>query len=202
MVRTSGRRLNEMLLPLGRRAAWRLLGAGFLVGVICWYFGLDAWRAILSGCSVTAAGWVLSSGSSAPDSRHLGWRSGRRARQRGSRSDVASLSSSLHAGWGYVDPVAQERLQSLARRQLLLVEGLDLDRADQRSAIERRIGAESYGVLTGGQGRMPTLRELISCLDALDATDSTHNPAPQPRARRWGPLPTIPFSLGRARERG
>ncbi|MGH2861939.1 MAG: hypothetical protein ACRDLT_10610 [Solirubrobacteraceae bacterium] len=181
-----------MLLLLNCRAAVRLVGAGVLIGVVCWFFGLDAWRASLSGCSVTVAGLVLLSGSSDPDSRDLGWRRSGRARQRGSRSDVASLSSLLHPGWGYVDVVAFERLQSLVRRRLLL-EGLDLDQADQRSAIERRIGPETYGVLAGRQGRVPTLRALISCLDALDETDSTHYPAPQPRARPWGPAAGDPI---------
>lgn len=187
-----------MLLPLSRRAAGTLVGAGFLAGVFCWFFGLDAWRASLSGCSVAAAGWVLLSASSGPSSRHLGWRSGMRARQRGSRSDVAILSRSLRVGWGYVDPDAKERLQSVARLHLLLAEGLDLDRAGQRSEIERRIGAEAYGMLTGRQSRMPTLQEVVSCLDALD---SNHYPAPLTRVRRWGPLPAIPVSLRRTSER-
>jgi hypothetical protein len=198
-VRSPLRRAEGMLPRFRRRTACRLLAAGFLTGVSCWFFGLDAWRAILSGCSVTAAGLVLSLRSVVPEPRHLAWTPGAPARQRGSRSDVANLSRSLHSGWGYVDLDAQERLQSLVRRRLLLDDGLDLDRADQRSAIERRIGAKSYRLLTQRQDGVPTLRGLISCLDALEATDSAHYSPPRPRLR--DELPTILFSLRRKHAR-
>ena len=193
------RRLKEMLHLPGRRATIEILGAAFLIAAICWYFGVDAWHAILLGCAITVTALAVLVGSSAPDALELSWRPGKRARREGSRSDVANLSGSLRSGWGYVGLTAERKLQQIARRRLAL-EGLDLGNADHRSAIEQRIGAASYRVLVRPHGRLPRLRGLVSCLDALDAIDSTHYPAPPPRPRRWD-LPRIPFSLGRARER-
>lgn len=175
--------LNEMLDRHSRRETGRILGAGFLIAAICWYFGVDLWHAILLGCAITVASLVLVVGASARDARNRGWRPGKRARRAGSRSDVANLSSSLRGGWGYVGLTAEEQLQQIARRRLAL-EGFDLDNAEHRSAIERRIGAEAYRALVSSQGRVPKLRALLDCLDALDAIDEAHYPAPRPRARR------------------
>ena len=197
MMRNPG--LIEMLHLPSRREMIEIFGAGFLIAVLCWYFGVDAWHAILLGCAITVTALALLVGSSAPDALDLSWRPGKRASREGSRSDVANLSSSLRSGWGFVGLTAERQLQQIARRRLA-VEGLDLRNADHRSAIEQRIGAPAYRVLVSPAGRLPRLRSLISCLDALDAIDSTHYPAPQQRARRWD-LPGIPFSPGRARER-
>jgi hypothetical protein len=193
------RQLIGMLHLPSRRETIEILGAGLLIAVLCWYFGVDAWHAILLGCAITVTALALLVGSSAPDALDLSWRPGKHARREGSRSDVANLSSSLRSGWGFVGLTAERQLQQIARRRLAL-EGLDLKNADHRSAIEQRIGTRAYRVLVSPAGRLPSLRALLNCLDALDAIDSTHYPAPQPRARRWD-LPGIPFSLGRARER-
>jgi hypothetical protein len=182
-----------------RRKTIEILGAGFLIALLCWYFGVDAWHAILLGCAITVTALALLVASSAPDALDLSWRPGKRASREGSRSDIASLSSSLRSGWGFVGLTAELRLQQIARRRLAL-EGLDLKNAEHRSAIEQHIGTPAYRVLVRPGGRLPRLRALLSCLDALDAIDPTNYPAPQPRARRWD-LPGIPFSLGRARER-
>ncbi len=189
-------RLNEVLHLPSRRETRKILGAGFLIAVICWYFGVDVWHAILLGCAITVIALALSVGYAAPNARDLSWRGGRHARREGSRSEIADLSASLRGGWGYVGLTAQERLRQIARRRLAL-EGLDLGNAEHRSAIERRIGAGAYRVLVSSQGRVPRLRALLNCLDALD---SIHYPAPQPRARRWD-LPGIPLHLGRTHER-
>lgn len=192
-------RLIQLLHLPSRRETIEILGAGFLITVICWYFGVDAWHAILLGCAITVTALALLAGSTAPDALEVSWRPGKRASREGSRSDVASLSSSLRSGWGFVGLTAELRLQQIARRRLAL-EGLDLNNAEHRSAIEQLIGASAYRVLVRPGGRLPSLRALLSCLNALDAIDSTNYQAPQRRARRWD-LPGIPFSLGRARER-
>jgi hypothetical protein len=193
------RRLNEMLQLPSRRETAEILGCAFVAAAICWYFGVDVWHAILLGCAITVTALAVLIGSAAPDALDLSWRPGKRSQREGSRSDVANLSRSLRSGWGYVGLTAERQLQQIARRRLAL-EGLDLGNADHRPAIEQRIGAASYRVLVRPHGRMPTLRALISCLDALDALDSTHYPVPPPRSRRWD-LSRIPSSLGRARER-
>lgn len=188
-----------MLHLPSRRETGKILGAGCLIALICWYFGVDIWHAILLGCAITVIALALVVGSSAPDARDLSWHPGERERREGSRSDVANLASSLRGGWGFVGLTAERQLQQIARRRLAL-EGLDLDNAAHRPAIERRIGARTYRLLVRSKRRVPTLRALVRCLDTLDAIDSTHYPAPQPRARRRDP-PRIPFSLGRPRAR-
>jgi hypothetical protein len=179
-----------------RRQATQILGAAFLLAVICFYFGVDAWHAILLGCAITVTGFALHVGSMASDARDLSWRPGNRSSRAGSRNEVANLSRSLRAGWGFVGLTAERRLNEIARRRLAL-EGLDLRNPEHQPAIELLIGGAAYRVLRSRQGRVPSLRALTYTLDMLDAIDSTHYPVPQPRARRWGPLPAIPFSLGR-----
>jgi hypothetical protein len=192
--------LNQMLQLPSRREAIQTLVAGVLITVICWYFGVDAWHSILLGCAVTVISLALLVGSSAPDARDLSWRPGKRAGREGSRNDVSSLSRSLRADWGFIGLTAERRLVVIACRRLAL-EGLDLHNPAHQAAIERRIGAPGYRTLVHRRGgRLPRLRALLNCLDTLDAIDSTHYPAPQPRSRRWD-LNAIPFSLGRARER-
>jgi hypothetical protein len=195
-----GRSLNQMLHAPTRREATQALLAGLAIAAFCWYLGVNAWHSILLGCAITVTALALLVGGSAPDARDLSWRPGKRASREGSRSDIASLSASLRSGWGFVGLSAERRLQQIARRRLAL-EGLDLKNAEHRSAIEQHIGTPAYRVLVRPGGRLPRLRALLSCLDALDAIDPTNYPAPQPRARRWGPLSAIPSSLGRARER-
>jgi len=182
-----------------RRETIRTLCAGVLIAAICWYFGVDVWHAILLGCAITVIALAAVAGTSAPDARDLSWRPGKRTRDDGSRNDVASLSSSLHAGWGLVGLTAERRFHEVARRRLAL-DGLDLQNADHRLAIERRIGGRAYRILVRGQRRRLRLRTLRYSLDMLDAIDSNHYPTPQPRSQGWDPQ-SILSSLGRARER-
>ena len=110
------RRLIEMLHLPSRREMIEIFGAGFLIAVLCWYFGVDAWHAILLGCAITVTALAVLVGSSAPDALELSWRPGKRASREGSRSDVANLSSSLRSGWGFVGLTAERQLQQIARR--------------------------------------------------------------------------------------
>ena len=193
------RTLTEMLRLPTRREAIRTLCAGVLLAAICWYFGVDVWHAILLGCAITVTALAVFAGTSAPDARDLSWRPGKRVRNDGSRNDVASLSSSLHAGWGVVGLTAERRLHEIARRRLAL-DGLDLQNVDHRLAIERRIGGRACQILVRGQSRRLRLRTLRYSLDMLDAIDSNHYPTPQPRSQGWDPQ-SILSSLWRARER-
>lgn len=193
------RELRQKLRLPNRREAARTLGAGLLLALVCWYFGVDVWHSILLGCAITVSALALLIGAGAPDARDPNWRPGRRASREGSRSDVANLSGSLRSGWGFVGLTAQRQLMQIARRRLAL-EGLDLGNAEHRPAIERRIGPRAYRVLVSRPDKMPSLRSLLYCLDVLDALDSTHYPARQPRSRRWDPR-AIPLRLGRARDR-
>jgi hypothetical protein len=166
-----GQRPNETPHLPHRRAVREILGPGVLIAVICWYFGVDVWHAVLLGCAIPVIALALLVGSMARDARDLSWRPGNRGHREGSRTDVANLSSSLRGGWGFVGLTADRQLQQIAQRRLA-IEGLDLNNVEHQSAIERRIGAEAYGVLVSSQGRVPTLGALVNCLDALDAIDS------------------------------
>jgi hypothetical protein len=193
------RRLGEFVQPPTRRDLTLTLAAGAAIALICWYFGVDAWHAILLGCAITVTALACLVGSTVPDALDLNWRPGRRTSREGSRNDIASLARGLRSGWGFVGLTAALRLQVIARRRLSL-EGLDLNNPQHQAAIERLIGRPAYRVLMTRNGRLPTLRGLIHCLDMLDAVDPTHYPPPQPSSRRWG-RDAIRFSLRRARER-
>lgn len=194
------RALRAMLRMPSRREAIQTLAAALVIALICWYFGVDVWHSILLGCAITVIGLACLAAGEAPDARDLGWLPGKRERKAGSRNDVANLSASLRASWGYVGMTAEGRLKQIARRRLAL-EGLDLRNPDDRLAIEQRIGSTAYRALVHRRGtRRLSLRTLVCCLDMLDAIDSTHYPAPPARSRRPY-LYGIRLSLGRARER-
>jgi hypothetical protein len=192
-------RLSEFVHLPTRRQLRLTLGAAAATALICWYFGVDAWHSILLGCAITVTALACVAGSDAPDAHELKWHPGRRSSREGSRNEIVNLSRGLRSGWGFVGLTAERRLRVIARRRLAL-EGLDLSDPQQRPAIEQLIGRQAYRVLSTNSGRLPTLRALLHCLDALDAIDSTHYPPPQPRSRRWG-RGAIPLSLRRARDR-
>ncbi|MGH2873020.1 MAG: hypothetical protein ACRDL5_11240 [Solirubrobacteraceae bacterium] len=183
-----GRRsLAGMLHLLGRGDAIRAGCIAALIAAICWYFGADVWHAILLGCAITVAAIAANSaGLSVPQPGALGWRPSGPARRAGARDEVATLSGSLRAGWGYVGLTAERRLSQIARRRMAL-EGLDLRNPEHRLAIERRIGEPAYRSLVNNGSRRLRLRTVVYCLDALDAVDASHYPAPQPRSLRRGP---------------
>jgi hypothetical protein len=176
------RRTATDLLRLTRREAIRIVAGAVLTAAICWYFGVDVLHAILLGCAITVLGLAVGVASAAPEARDLSWIGGARSRREGSRNDVSSLSSSLHVGWGLVGLTAERQLHQLARRRLAL-EGLDLQNADHRAAIESRIGTRAYRALVLERRRQLRLRTLMHCLQVLDALNPTYYPAPQHRLR-------------------
>ncbi len=167
--------LTAKLRVPSRRETLQAIGTAFAIAAICWYFGADAWHAILLGCAITVVMLALAVASDAPIADR---RSSERGRKRpdGSRSDVAMLSGSLHVGWGTVGLPAESRLHRIAVRRLAL-EGLYLDNPAHREPIERRIGTRAYRSLTRTSGRGMRLRTLIYCLDVLDTlSDPNYHP--------------------------
>lgn len=188
-----------MLHLPSRLEACLTVAAGVLIAVLCWYFGVDVWHSLLLGCAITVTALACRAAGLAPDARELSWRPGAEENRVGSRNDVASLASSLRAHWTHIGLTAEGRLNELARRRLALEE-LDLRNPGDGPAIERRIGTTAYRILARRRRARISLRTLTHTLDALDAIDSTHYPAPSAGSRRPF-LDAVRFSLGRARER-
>jgi hypothetical protein len=176
--------LSEIVRVPRPRETIRVLGIAVLVAAICWYLGANVWHSILLGSAITVA-WIAGvAGTAYPEIRDLGWRHGDRAVNKGSRNDVATLAWSLRNAWGYVGRAAEWRMREVARHRLAL-EGLNLNDPADGPAIERRIGRPVYKVLMRNiQKRRLRRRELLHCLDALDALNPSHYPSPQPRPRR------------------
>ena len=177
------RTLTEMLRLPTRREAIRTLCAGVLIAAICWYFGVDVWHAILLGCAMTVTALAVFAGTSAPDARDLSWRPGKRVRNDGSRNDVASLSSSLHAGWGVVGLTAERRLHEIARRRLAL-DGLDLQNVDDRA---RDRASDRWAGLPDPRARSEPATETANA-QVLPRHARRH---------RLQPLPDAPATLAR-----
>lgn len=194
-----GARTGRWSLP-SRRTSARILLTAALLGLICWYFGLDAWHSVLLGCAIVVAALAINFAASAADATvHIGWRPRERLGNDGSRKDVSSLSWSLRGGWGLVGPTAELRVRHIARHRLAL-EGLDLRNPAHRDAIERRIGTRLYRVLKPGSTRRLRTRTLVRCMDALDNLNTTYYPpptsrrSPPPPRRRPQATRTVPTS--------
>jgi hypothetical protein len=193
-----GKHVLRQLVRLPTRGETiRGVGTAILVALICWYFGVNVWHAILLGCASTVASFAVLKG--APDQafRDVSWRHRSRS-SRGSRNDVSTLAHSLRSGWEPIGLTAERRLRQIARHRLAL-EGLDLRNEDHREAIERRIGRRASRILLDS-GKRPRLGSLVHCLDALDMLDLDHYAPPEPRSR-WRVAHLIPSNLRRTRER-
>jgi hypothetical protein len=156
--------LATFIRPPERRLTITILVVALVVAVICWYFGADAWHALLLGGGITTVGLIgmLAMTIQVGDSP---WRNRGSSNQAGSRSDVAELSWSLRGGSGNA---VVWRVRRIARQRLARYQ-LDLDNKADRPRIEQLIGRRAYLALAGGKRRPARLRTLYSCLDALDA---------------------------------
>jgi hypothetical protein len=161
--------------PAWRRPlARRVIGAGLLTALVCWYLGADLWQAILVGtvAAVTAAALAIGA---ALEVAEIRWRSGDRIGREGSRSDISVLSWGLRGSWGRVDPRVVTRVREIARMRLSSRD-LDLNSEADRPEIERLIGRRAYLTLAAGGRRPPRLRALLTCLDVLDSLATKETP--------------------------
>lgn len=186
-----------MLVRLPDRVATiRVIVAAVALSALCWYFGAGVWEAVMLGCLVTLVAVTVLVGT-APEIRETRWSGSDRGINRGSRSEVSTLSFRLRGGWGRIDLSVQRQARDIARRRLAFY-GLDLHNVDHRARIEQLIGPASYGFLVRERRGAPSMRALLACLDALDAIDPMHYAPPEPRQARRFPLRLGPR---RARER-
>lgn len=135
-----------------------------IVGVTLWFFGADLLPA-LSAAVILAGSGILAL--AVPDSVTPEWRD-EALFVEGTRHDVERLSWSLHSRGGFVRETAVNRVDAIARRELIR-NGLDLDRASDQRAISALIGRQAYSVLDPTRSDPVTLRRLTRCLDAIDS---------------------------------
>jgi hypothetical protein len=142
------------------------MAEGAIVTLICWYFGLDAWRAVTFGAVAGSASLFYAAW---PNLREVQWHDARPARV-GARHDISWLAASLRPRYGRVGEGAVRALRALATHRLA-VRHLDLTKPDDQSEIERLIGRHAYAALRPQRRWKPTYRSVVRCLDALDGLD-------------------------------
>ena len=156
----------------GRRVPPSAVLLAVAVGLVCFYLGADLWRSLLLGVAITvvvAAGSLGLALGLEPETEHTRWRGERVGRLRGTRTDVASLSSGLAERWGRAN-LANGRIAQIARQRVALHD-LDLHRPGDRAAIEQLVGRRTYRLLVAGGRRGLRLRSFVHVLDTLDALD-------------------------------
>jgi hypothetical protein len=169
------RRLRTLVHVPDRATIARTSVLALMAAAVCWYFGATVWESLMLGCAITIV-LLVARLATVPEVRDLRWHGTARAGTRGSRADVSTLAFRLRGSWGRIDYSVQRRARAIARRRLSF-EGLDLQNADHRPAIERLIGSDSYDFLVRTQNAPPKLRELLHCLDVLDTLDPAFDPA-------------------------
>lgn len=157
------------------RRAWRPVASALLIALVCWYFGVDVWHALLLGAAVTVIVLAAGAASSASDAALPSWRPSERRGAGGSRGDVEAMAWSLRGSWGRIGLTAERELRRVARRRLAL-EGLDLANPAHRGEIQALVGEQVYRVLTRERWGRVSLRTLERTLDALDRVNSNYYP--------------------------
>ncbi|MDQ1571151.1 MAG: hypothetical protein QOF79_1825 [Actinomycetota bacterium] len=158
-----------------KRFIWLGVGAAAL-GVVFWFFGLDAVSSAVISLAVVAIGatWM-----SFPDRRpSVQWPPGPALSLDGARRETAQLSWALSTRRGMTGEtvvsetvVARIRTIAIAR---LLTRQLDLENPQHRAAIVALIGRDTFEVVSHERARPATLSAVLRSLDALDALDTRH----------------------------
>jgi hypothetical protein len=158
-----------------KRFIWLGVGAAAL-GVVCWFFGLDAVASAVISLAVVAIGatWM-----SFPDRRpSVQWPPGPALSLDGARRETAQLSWALStrtgmAGETVVSETVVARIRTIAIARLLARQ-LDLENPQHRAAIIALIGRATFEVVSHERSRPATLSAVLRSLDALDALDTRH----------------------------
>jgi hypothetical protein len=173
---------RRLLRPPMRRAACKVLVVALLLSAICWYFGADVAHSILIGTALTTLGVLSRVGTANPGLTDTNWRGGDLPNWEGARGDIAGLSSSLRGSYGRVTDHAMSRVKGIAR-QRLAQSGLDLLDPADRPRIEQLIGTGAYAILVWRGRNPPRLRQLVHCVDVLEALGPAQ-PVASPSSRR------------------
>jgi hypothetical protein len=160
---------------MGSREARRAVLAALLIAAVCWYFGVDAWHALLLGAAVTVIVVAAGAAGAASDAALPSWLGSGRPGADGSRNEVETIAWSLRGSWGRIGLTAERELRRIARRRLAL-EGLDLANPAHREAIQALVGAPVYRILTRERWGRVSLRTLTRTLDALDRVNANYYP--------------------------
>ncbi|GAB3612695.1 hypothetical protein [Humibacter ginsengisoli] len=140
------------------------VAAGVVASVVLWFFGVDLGFACAIGFLTIAIGlaWAAYSGPSA-----VRWPFERPTPRPGTRSDVSRLAWGFQMRRGSVREPGFKAVRELAAVRLARF-GLDLSSAGDRDAIVALIGEPSYAALNPVRGVLPSVAQLVGCLDVLD----------------------------------
>lgn len=147
-----------------------LLILALLVSATFWYFGVDAWHSLLLGAAITSilvAASVCMAAGTFSEPAATDWHDSGHAGRKGSRHDIAYLSSALRGKRGRVGYVGEARLRQLAHHRLEL-HHLELKRSADRLEVERLLGHRAYRLLVRDRRRSMRLRSVVYCLDRLE----------------------------------
>ncbi|MCL2515042.1 MAG: hypothetical protein FWD85_07420 [Microbacteriaceae bacterium] len=141
---------------------------GLLAGGAVWYFGASPWWAAPVGIVAAAGVFVWRA---LPHIEDPVWPSRLPETAVGARDDVQLLGWAIAGRRGRVQPRAVDRVRHLAAQRLER-HRLDLDAASDRDRVVALIGEPAYLTLHASNvATMPSQRELLACLDALDRLD-------------------------------
>jgi len=151
--------------------------AGAFGGLVVWFFGASLWWAVPIGAVVAA---VVLAWRAMPALEEPRWPSRAPEHAIGGRDDVQLLGWAIAGKNGRVQPRAVDRARALAAERLAPY-GLGLDAASDRDRVVALLGEHCYATLHARDVmRMPAQRDLLACLDALDALrpDPSNDRAP------------------------
>lgn len=161
------------------RLLWSLL-AGLVVGLVCWFSGMDLPHAVGVGAVVGAGGSCLAMLRERPS---VTWPDDPVAPREGARRDVAQLGWAVQTRSGTVTPEAVRHLRSVAA-QTLALHGIDLDDPADRPAVERMLGADVVAIVRRGSAAAPRTAVFRSVLALLERIADEPGPATSAPATR------------------
>jgi hypothetical protein len=145
------------------------IAVGILAGGAVWYFGASPWWAAPVGVVAAALVFVWRA---LPKLEEPLWPNRLPETAIGGRDDVQLLGWAIAGKHGRVQPRAIDRARTLAGERLRR-RRLDLDDPADRERVVALIGERAYETLHAANvANMPSQRDFLACLDALDRLES------------------------------